>query len=341
VDGDAVRSGGRPDGGALDRRALHRGALDGNALDGGGREQVALDEVVEHLERGGSDDDPARAYLLGWGPTGWLIEDIVPIDRLLGLRAGPSCWAVAVVASGRARRIDATPGTGAPAPGHPEDEGRAVEGPDVEGPEDGGRDRGLRSVRLSVALARSGRAAGRLSAGGVVRAQVPSAGRVLDTMRRSLGLSTPRAPEGTARLLAALWLAAALEMVAEADELLDWSTLVQLHPAIRLLTAHGERLRRPELNRIVVAAPATLTWEVLRQAESRFESITPLCPPGAAAWMDTGMYARWVLADLPAPEMLWRRLRDRLAPTPRRRLAQLLAEWGVAAAGQAPSRLAS
>jgi hypothetical protein len=43
--------------------------------------------------------------------------------------------------------------------------------------------------------------------------------------------------------------------------------------------------------------------------------------PELAGWMDDGMFARWVLSDLPSPDELLATVRPYLAPSAARRLA--------------------
>jgi hypothetical protein len=329
-----------------------------------------LDDAVATLGRRAGPADPALAHLLGLDANGWYVDEILPVDRLMGRRVPASCWAVAVVASGQARPSD-TAGTPTHAPAAP--------------------------VHLAVGVDRTGTVAGRLTAGSVVGTHVPAAGRLLDTMRRCLRLPTPPPPEGTDRLLAVLWLAAALETVragrpsAEApgvpnpgarapgarasgvcasgvhvpgaaasgacasgvhmpgaaapgapdpSALLRWTALLRRHPAVLLLTRRGEHLRLAEMERIVDVAAATLTWDVLRAAETRTGAL-PLCPPGTAGWMDIGMYARWVLADLPTPDSLWCRLRDRLTAQARREMEGRLTQCRLILPDLSTSRLAS
>jgi hypothetical protein len=290
---------------------------------------------VATLARRAGPADPALAHLLGLDANGWYVDEILPVDRLMGRRVPASCWAVAVVASGQARPSD-TAGTPTHAPAAP--------------------------VQLAVGVDRTGTVAGRLTAGSVVGTHVPASGRLLDTMRRCLRLPTPPPPEGTDRLLAVLWLAAALETVRagrpgaaapgvpdpgapapgapDPSALLRWTALLRQHPAVLLLTRQGEHLRLAEMERIVDVAAATLTWDVLRAAETRTGAL-PLCPPGTAGWMDIGMYARWVLADLPTPDSLWCRLRDRLTAQARREMEGRLTQCRLILPDLSTSRLAS
>ena len=183
------------------------------------------------------------------------------------------------------------------------------------------------AVRLAVGAARTGETSARLTSGGAVSDVRPDGGRLLDTLRRSLDLPTPSPPEGTRRFLAVLWLASIA--AAATGPSIGWAAAVGLHPAASLLAARGEHLGTRQLEGIFAVAPSTWTWEVLRQAEIRTTTVVPLCSPSTAAWMDTGMYARWVLAGLPATTTLWQRVNDHLTPVARRRLREWLDQNGV------------
>jgi hypothetical protein len=258
------------------------------------------------------------AYVLGGRAGEWTIDDVLPVRVLLGWRAPPSAWAMVVVASGEAWWV----GPEAAAPSGPEVVTGDSRGPGPAVP-----------VGLAVGVDRSGETAGRLRGAEAVTQTTPEGGRLLDTLRRNLGVPTPPAPEGTARFLAVAWLAALYNATSirpasagrsSTDSCLGWPAVVRLHPAARLLAARGERLSTAELEGVVEIAPSTWTWDVLRRGESSNGSITALCPPGAASWMDSGMYARWALADLPPTAALWPLARPALTPVARRRFQSWL-----------------
>ncbi len=339
-----AQSGGQPDAPSRPQRPCGPSLLD--------RAVRSLDECVSPAVR-------ASAYVLQRAARDWAVSDVLTVTDLVGWRAPSSCWAVAVIASGRAHGVEAgsnPPGAASDAPVDTGDPAGYV------GPGD--------PVRLAVAVARSGEVAGRLSAPGlsgraVLRRQheeqttgseslddqksvdraplalaaanhVPSGGRMLDTLRRNLGLPTPPPPEGTERLLAVLWLGAVLQAARTAGAPLGWPAVVELHPAAQLLHARGERWRRPELERIVEVTASTWTWEILRAAEARRGSIDALVPSGTARWMDAGMYARWVLSDLPAPETLWHQARGLVTSGARQRLERRLPPGAALARTTAP-----
>lgn len=103
-------------------------------------------------------------------------------------------------------------------------------------------------------------------------------GRVADCVRRSLNLCTPDEPADS---LATLWVHRVLQALA-----------ARLHPSFgrRLVEAH-------EVETIIEHAAPT-SWGDERWAVVQSEG-SALMDGAVAAWMDDGMYARYVLADLP------------------------------------------
>jgi hypothetical protein len=143
-------------------------------------------------------------------------------------------------------------------------------------------------------------------------------GRVPDACRRLLGLPTAPPPPSMTAFVVDSWLAVCAK-TATLSPGLTWPEVVSLHPA----TADGmtspmpprtERLRPgtgaevPTPADIAAATErlgASLGWERFHAAclASRF---TP-CPnlsTDAAAWMDAGMFARWVQGELPSRELV-------------------------------------
>jgi hypothetical protein len=104
------------------------------------------------------------------------------------------------------------------------------------------------------------------------------AGRVADCLRRALNLPTPEEPAET---LATLWVHRVLQGLA-----------ARSHPSFgrRKVDAH-------EVEAIVSSA-APSSWEDERWAVVQSEG-SFLMDGAIAAWMDAGMYARYVLADMP------------------------------------------
>ena len=68
-------------------------------------------------------------------------------------------------------------------------------------------------------------------------------------------------------------------------------------------------------------AGSAWSWEDIRQQAGRDGFLEDIVDPGLAGWMDEGMFARWVLANLPSADELFSALRPQLTPSAARRLA--------------------
>jgi len=218
-------------------------------------------------------------------------------DALMGWVATSDCQAVGVIATGRLRALeDALPGS----VGY-DDEGR---------------------IRMACLVTRSGETAWTMVAPDGVKAnEPPSAGRMLDCLRRCFGLPTPPPPASPARLQVVAWLASVLEKAQDAPRPLTWSEVATLHPVARILggemgSSHSELL--PGLVRI---AGAAWSWDELRRRAHQDHCLADVIDPKLAGWMDEGMFARWVLADVPSPDEILAAVRPLLSPSAARRLA--------------------
>jgi hypothetical protein len=209
----------------------------------------------------------------------------------LGWTAPPDCQAVGMVATGRAIAED---GPREPPPGFPP-----------------GTPTG---VRLACLLARDGSIGWQMeTAGGVPQPVPPTEGRLLDCLRRCFGLPTPPPPAGPGQLRSLLWLLAIDDLLCSTSRRPTWNQLLDLHPDTDLLTS--ARLAR------CAGREPVWSWEVLRRSAMRDNWAWMIVERDVAAWMDEGMFARWMLDSLPSTDDLLARLRPRLAPSAARRLA--------------------
>jgi hypothetical protein len=227
-----------------------------------------------------------------------------PLDHLLGFVAPESWSAIGLVCYGWASP-PAPEGSG----------GRPSEHPD------------RRRVRVVTLLDRSGdeRATATLDDGTVV--DEPGSGMVSDAMHRCLGLATPAPPVASGELFAAMWLTS----VASAGRRLTWNEAVMLHPAMQVLARSGGR--RPQVEELVSGGRSlarAMPWGELRlRAASGVSDGGIGVSPDLAAWMDDGMFARWVLGGLPPFTPLLRRCASVLAPEVLRRLRRTLRAWNL------------
>lgn len=210
----------------------------------------------------------------------------------LGWTAPLECQAVGVVASGRAVVPE---GPVEPLPGF------------LAGTET--------AVRLACVVARDGSVGWQMeTAGKRGDPAPPTEGRVLDCLRRCFGLPTPPPPVGPGHFQSLIWLVTIEEAVRATTRRLTWNQVLDLHPAAN---PHDY----PQLAGPDSPGEPEWTWEKLRRAAVRDNWAWMMVDRELAAWMDDGMFARWILDTLPSPEDVLAELRPRLAPSTARRLA--------------------
>jgi hypothetical protein len=223
----------------------------------------------------------------------------------LGWTAPPECQAVGVVACGRAI---------------------AEDGP-VE-PPPGFTPGATTRVRAACLVARDGAIGWQMETlDGACHPAPPTEGRLMDCFRRCFGLPTPAAAVGPGNFQALLWLISIEEVLQGSNRRLTWNQMLDLHPAAnpqdyrQLANPHGPpcaptgRWGEPEW-----------TWEALRRSAIRDNWARGLVQQDLAAWMDEGMFARWILDSLPSPEDVLAKLRPRLSTSAARRLAHAVRE---------------
>ena len=232
-----------------------------------------------------------------------------PLDHLLGFVAPPSWVALGLVCYGWA------------SPPSDDDDrfGFGASRRPSEHPE-------RRRVRVVSLLDRSGdeRATAILEDGTVV--DEPGVGTVSDAMRRCLGLATVPPPVGSGELFAAMWLTS----IASSGHRLSWSEAVMLHPAMQVLRSGGHRPQVEELVSCGRSLARAMPWGELRlRAAAGVRDGGIGVSADLAAWMDDGMFARWVLGGLPQFTPLLRRCAKVLAPEVLRRLRRTLRAWNL------------
>jgi hypothetical protein len=221
-------------------------------------------------------------------------------DGLLGWVATPDCQAVGLVATGRLRAFP-----GAPA-----------------GAVDPDRDR----LRIACLVMRDGEVAWKVAGpdgttASPASAEPPSEGRMLDCLRRCFALPTPPPPVSPGRLQAIVWLAAVLDRATRAHRRLSWTDVARLHPVAQVLRTDLASDRRPEpIPGLLRMAGSAWTWEDFHRLSQGHSGLEEIVDPALAAWMDEGMFARWVLSELPSAEELLAAVRQHLAPSAARRL---------------------
>ncbi|MBN2622126.1 MAG: hypothetical protein JXA83_02100 [Acidimicrobiales bacterium] len=211
--------------------------------------------------------------------TWFPLEGSHPLDLLLGFRAPPHWRALGVSCDGRTHRLDAS--------GRYDD--TATDSDDVT---------------VTILVGRDGAAAGLLRRGGQVTPQPGRPqGAVADACRRALGVTTAPPPSSTLGLWTLSWLDRIVDVATRADgaaRLRSWAAVAELHAATGL-DGHGAVATSAPV--ALAASAATLAeawpWARLRAEPAVVDVPGPQPSPALAAWMDDGMWARWLLSRLP------------------------------------------
>ncbi|HVA73101.1 MAG TPA: hypothetical protein VNF71_00870 [Acidimicrobiales bacterium] len=260
--------------------------------------------------------------------SGFAVDASSEPQALLGWTAPPECVAVGVVATGRLR-VDPS------AAGGWSGDGRSFG--DVY--QDLAQIEGSR-IRMCCVVGRSGDVGWHLEGPhGVRGTSAPEAGRLLDCLKRCLGLATPPPPEPAAELHAAAWIASVLEAAMESPRPLTWSDVTRLHPLARLLAGdlggptggedaedgvEGDVEKPDELADMIRIAANAWSWPEIR-AQAAGGNLEGLVDARMAAWMDDGMFARWLLSLVPPVEQLIGAVRAYLVPSAAARLENAVA----------------
>ena len=151
-------------------------------------------------------------------------------------------------------------------------------------------------------------------------AETPSEGRVLDLLRRAAGLGTPPPPCGPAVVEVIIWLGAIHQAAALEERRLGWDEVVTLHPA----TDRFEACEPGVAQLLILLSAREFTWADLRK-NAVYDLVLPwMPPPDMANWMDDGMFARWLLDDLPTVEQLLLQVRSMVSADAYRRIRHLI-----------------
>jgi hypothetical protein len=263
-----------------------------------------------------ADADPPGE--LAWFP----IDPIHPLDLLLGFVA-PAHWsALGVSSCGRQHPIGG--------------DGRVV------------RSASSPRVRITVLIDRSGGAATLLRRGDERTALPgPPDGTVADACRRALGLETAPPPATTAGLWTRCWLDRVVDTLAPSSGSRGgagpptWRDLTRLHPASSVAATQWSGLGlSPDADALADATRALADawpWARLRAEPAVADVPGPLPDPRFVAWMDDGMWARWLLATFPALDDLVDAACSLLTPSLARATRQVVqASVGWAAPTDAP-----
>jgi hypothetical protein len=229
-----------------------------------------LQELLEALDRTtGPGCSPIWVQAYGRPGVDRVLATDRVMDRMFGWRPPAPCWAVGVVADGRAWAVDAGPAGTPPA-----------------------------LVRTRVFVSSAGEVVSRVRfADGRVTEEVPRYGRTLDALRRCLDLATEPPARPAMELIALVWMAE-IAVAATGDRRrrrpLGWAEVAAMHPAARALAEDGHPVDPDHLDQAIAAAGRAWTWGRLRDMAASGDGwLSDLVPPHLAAWMDDGMFSRW------------------------------------------------
>ena len=211
-----------------------------------------------------------------------------PLDLLLGFVA-PHHWrAVGVSCTGTAHRLEGS-----------------ASGPDA--------------VMVTALVDRSGDVASVIRQAGEVTVMTgPLEGTVADACRRAVGVPTAPPPPSTLELWTLTWLDRVVELAGQGAvgaSTSSWGSIARLHAAAG--PPDDDPLASLDPAGLATAAAAfarAWPWARLRADPSVLD--VPGSPPIArlAGWMDDGMWARWLLGLLPAPDDLMAAVHALLPP---------------------------
>jgi hypothetical protein len=274
---------------------------------------TSLDELVEILEESAADSPDLTEPI-------WVRVDEADDGVSLGLKREPSgllgwtapfgCIAVGAIAGGRAHPLN-------PAKG---------QSPVV-------RCDAPKGVRIVCLMDREGRVCAKATlADGEVIDEAPSSGRMIDNFRRCFRLPTDPPDTTPQEFLSLLWLGEVLAVGQQEHRALSWQQAAHLHPAARVLTHLGEPVPLDHFAAVLRAAGSAWTWSRLREHAQGEGWLADQLPPGLAAWMDDGMFSRWLLDGHRSLDELLVSIRSVLSPSAARRVRQALDAAGVCAA---------
>ena len=136
----------------------------------------------------------------------------------------------------------------------------------------------------------------------------PQTGRVPDACRRMLGLPTPPPSSSMTTFVFGAWLAVLDGRDRSADDVLDWSQIVGLHPVASTLPAAPTAAQLAAATREL---GESMDWDRFRCVIAAVGGF-PFGPDGAAMarWSDAGMFSRWAVDELPRPDAALARIAD-------------------------------
>jgi hypothetical protein len=173
--------------------------------------------------------------------------------------------------------------------------------------------KGRMRVRNTTLVARNGAvASGMRLAGGEFQQMGEGIGTILDALKRAVGVSTAAPEVSFEGWVARMLLTLIIGDTPRGHRRVPWSQL------------------RPTLERYKELADEG-SWETLRGVASKREHVVADLTPTEAAWMDEGMFSRWVIGGMPSYEHLLEEARKASTPEAFSQLRRQLKAWGLPA----------
>jgi hypothetical protein len=258
-----------------------------------------------------------------------------PVREVLGFRAPDDWTAFGLVSRATSWPIDPSEPPGRPRPD--EQDPRGERNLDHQpGPDDartmGGHGEGFAyfGTRWGGATFALARAEGDVHVG---TGTTGGEGRVADACRRVLGLPTPPPGHDSRQLLAVQWLdALAAAAMAGVPGSLTWAQAVMTNPHARRIAAVDAGLAAELADNLPAFGNAfrrAFPWAELRARHQAGVDVGLDLEPEHAAWMDDGMFARWVLGGHPPIDELLDIVDQRSSSEISRRVRSTLRAWGL------------
>ncbi|MBV9040279.1 MAG: hypothetical protein JOZ68_04720 [Acidimicrobiia bacterium] len=173
--------------------------------------------------------------------------------------------------------------------------------------------KGRMRVRTTTLVARSGAvASGVRMAGGELEQMGEGVGMVLDALKRALGLETAPPDVPFAGWVARMQLLYIIGEGPREHRRVPWCQLRSSLERHKELADEG-------------------SWETLRGLAAKRDNIVADLTPDIAAWMDEGMFSRWVIGGMPSYDHLLEETRRACTPEAFTQVRRQLRAWGLRA----------
>lgn len=158
-------------------------------------------------------------------------------------------------------------------------------------------------------------------------------GRIPDACRRVLGLPTKPPERDSRALMAAQWLDALAGVLLEDPRAFhDWDDVVMRNPVVEMFVEREPLVSLEIADHLAELGNAyrkAFPWSEVRARHARGEIDGYGLDAEGAAWMDDGIYSRWVLSSHPPMRQLLSTIGLHLPPSVQDRLVATLEGWAA------------